>query len=73
MELLESKEFQELSMETKKIITIHLDNKKLLHKVMEEEKDMCKAIRDLLRESKEEGRAVLVYNLIVTIAGILIT
>ena len=57
LELFDSKEYQELSTDTKKIIAIHLDNKELIKKVVEEEVEMCKAIRDMIRDSKEEGLA----------------
>lgn len=53
--LFEREEFQELPTETQQVIAIHLNNKKVLKKVIEEEMDMCKAMREWERESKKEG------------------
>lgn len=53
--LFEREDFINLSSETQKVIAIHLDNKIMTKKVVEEEEDMCKAIRDMLKEAKSEG------------------
>lgn len=56
-ELFNREDFQTLSPETQQMITIHIGDKHLTRKVMEEKVDMCKAMRDLKRDWKKEGRA----------------
>ncbi len=56
LELIDRDDYQKLSDETKKIISIHLDNDRLTKKVVEEDVEMCKAIRDMLRDSEEKGK-----------------
>ena len=55
-ELFEEEAFQNISSETQKIIAVHLDVKELKKKVIEEEEDMCKAYRELVKDWKQEGR-----------------
>ena len=55
-ELFEEESFQNISSETQKIIAVHLDVKELKKKVIEEDEDMCKAYRELVKDWKQEGR-----------------
>ena len=55
-ELFEEESFQNITTETQKIIAVHLDVKELKKKVIEEEADMCKAYRELVKDWKQEGR-----------------
>ena len=55
-ELFEEETFQNITTETQKIIAVHLDVKELKKKVIEEEEDMCKAYRELVKDWKQEGR-----------------
>ena len=54
-ELFEEETFQNITTETQKIIAVHLDVKELKKKVIEEEEDMCKAYRELVKDWKQEG------------------
>ena len=53
--MLYSREFEALSEDTKKIIAIHLGDKKLTKEVVEEGVDMCKALDDLRKECETIG------------------
>ncbi len=55
-ELFEEESFQNITTETQKIIAVHLDVKELKKKVIEEDEDMCKAYRELVKDWKQEGR-----------------
>ena len=55
-ELFEEEAFQNITTETQKIIAVHLDVKELKKKVIEEDEDMCKAYRELVKDWKQEGR-----------------
>lgn len=55
LSILKSEEFGNLSESTKQIIAIHLDQKYIITKVMEEKKDMCKALEDYGNDCKLEG------------------
>ena len=55
-ELFEEESFQNITTETQKIIALHLDVKELKKKVIEEDEDMCKAYRELVKDWKQEGR-----------------
>ena len=54
-ELFEEESFQNITTETQKIIALHLDVKELKKKVIEEDEDMCKAYRELVKDWKQEG------------------
>lgn len=67
-QLLQQIEDMNLSVETEQVISIHIGQKELEKKVIEEGVAMCKAIRDILkderREGKQEGRQeTLIENL----------
>lgn len=55
-QLFQEDRFQNLSRETQRIIAVHLDYKFIINKVIEEEVEMCKAMRDWEKELREEGR-----------------
>lgn len=55
-ELLTSKEFQNISRELNEVISVHLGEKEIEQKVIEEEKTMCKAIREMKKDAKKEGK-----------------
>ena len=55
-ELCEEEAFQNITTETQKIIAVHLEVKELKKKVIEEDEDMCKAYRELVKDWKQEGR-----------------
>ena len=53
--LLLSEEYSNLPRETQQVICIHLGYKELIPRIIKEDVDMCKAIRDMLRDVKNEG------------------
>ena len=55
-QLLQREDFQNLKSVTQRAIAVHLNNKEIIQKVVEEKEEMCKAIRDLKRDWKMEGR-----------------
>ena len=55
-QLLQREDFQNLKSTTQRAIAVHLNNKDIIQKVVEEKEEMCKAIRDLKRDWKMEGR-----------------
>lgn len=55
IKLLQSDNFQNLSMETEQIIAVHLNMKGLLRKMEKEEKTLCRAIRDWMEEERNKG------------------
>ena len=55
-ELFLKPEFRNLNMETQKVIAVHLNQKKLIKKVVEEDVDMCKALNDWAKEERSIGR-----------------
>ena len=55
-ELFLKPEFRNLNMETQKVIAVHLNQKKLIKKVVEEDVDMCKALNDWAKEERAIGR-----------------
>lgn len=54
--LFEREEFQNLSTLTQRALAVHLGNSTLCRKVIEEGENMCKALRDLEKDWKMEGR-----------------
>ena len=56
LKLFEEERFENITANTQRIIAIHLDMDKLIKKVVEEEENMCKALRDLMKDTREEGR-----------------
>lgn len=54
--LFQEDRFQHMSRETQKIIAVHLNQKDIIKKVVEEGEDMCKAMRDWAREERAIGR-----------------
>lgn len=57
-QLAEREEFMNLSQDAPNAIAIHLDDKRLIHKVMEEGENVCKAMREWRLELLNEGREV---------------
>lgn len=55
-DLFEREEFQNLSTLTQRALAVHLGNNSLCKKVIEEGGNMCKALRDLEKDWKMEGR-----------------
>lgn len=55
-ELFQTERFMHLNPETQQIIAVHLNIRKLIHKMEKEDIYMCKAFDDLMREEKQEGR-----------------
>ena len=62
-ELFEEEAFQKITTETQKIIAVHLEVKELKKKVIEEDEDMCKAYRELVKDWKQEERINNLQNL----------
>lgn len=54
--LFEQEEFSNLPMDAQKTIAVHLGIKELIKVVVEEETNMCKAWRDLIRDERAEAR-----------------
>ena len=48
--------FSSLASETERVIALHLNIKKLVHKMEKEELPMCKAFNDLMKEQRRDGR-----------------
>lgn len=48
--------FQKLDPETKRMIAVHMNIKRLVHKMKEERLPMCKAFQDLMREERQSGK-----------------
>lgn len=54
--LLKSENFMELRPETELAIAVHLNVKKLVHKMKKEKLPMCKAFDDLMKEERQNGK-----------------
>lgn len=54
--LLRQVDDMELSVETQQVISIHIGQKEIEKKVIEEGETMCKAIRDMMKDERQEGR-----------------
>lgn len=56
IKLLQSEDFQKLSIETEQIIAVHLNMKGLLWRLEKEEKTMCKAVEDWIKDERNKGK-----------------
>lgn len=54
--LFQTEGFQNLDPETEQVIAVHLNMKKLVHKMKKEELPMCKAFDDLMKEERQNGK-----------------
>lgn len=54
--LFRTEAFQKLDPETERMIAAHMNIKRLVHKMEEEELPMCKAFQDLMREERQSGK-----------------
>jgi len=67
-QLAEREEFMNLCQDAQNAIAIHLDDKRLIHKVMEEGENVCKAMREwkeeLLSEGENKGENKVIHCLI---------
>ena len=54
--LFKQSEFMNLPPEAQKVIVVHLGDKNLVKKVVEEGEDVCKALQDWAKEERDEGK-----------------